>query len=113
MIAAGAARYLGKLFAGEAFRAASSTPPIADLLEQLRRLEGHRAAVAGKSELKISPLCWRLDRRRLFCEFTAYISLTMATPRRRMATPMSRVADTGRCGRRSQPYRSTRTDAIC
>jgi len=47
MIAAGAARYLGALFAGEAFRAAASTPSIADLLEQLRRLEGHRAAVAG------------------------------------------------------------------
>jgi len=47
MIAAGAARYLGALFADEAFRAASSTPSIADLLEQLRRLEGHRAAVAG------------------------------------------------------------------
>jgi hypothetical protein len=47
MIAAGAARYLGALFADEAFRAAASTPSIADLLEQLRRLEGHRAAVAG------------------------------------------------------------------
>jgi hypothetical protein len=47
MIAAGAARYLGALFTDEAFRAASSTPSIADLLEQLRRLEGHRAAVAG------------------------------------------------------------------
>lgn len=47
MIAAGAARYLGALFADEAFRAEASTPPIADLLEQLRTLEGHRAAVAG------------------------------------------------------------------
>lgn len=47
MIAAGAARYLGALFGDEAFRAASSTPSIADLLKQLRRLEGHRAAVAG------------------------------------------------------------------
>jgi hypothetical protein len=47
MVAAGAARYLGALFVDEAFRAASSTPSIADLLEQLRRLEGHRAAVAG------------------------------------------------------------------
>ena len=47
MIAAGAARYLGALFADEAFRASPSTPSIADLLEQLRRLEGHRAAVAG------------------------------------------------------------------
>ena len=47
MIAAGAARYLGALFADEVFRAAASTPSIADLLEQLRRLEGHRAAVAG------------------------------------------------------------------
>jgi hypothetical protein len=47
MIAAGAARYLGALFADEAFRAASSTPSIAELLDQLRRLEGHRAAVAG------------------------------------------------------------------
>ena len=37
MIAAGAARYLGTLFADEAFRAASSTPSIADLLEQLRQ----------------------------------------------------------------------------
>ena len=45
--APGAARYLGALFADEAFRAAASTPSIADLLEQLRRLEGHRAAVAG------------------------------------------------------------------
>jgi hypothetical protein len=47
MIAAGAARYLGTLFANEAFRAASSTPSIVDLLEQLRTLEGHREAVAG------------------------------------------------------------------
>lgn len=47
MIAAGAAHYLGALFAGEAFRAAASTPSITDLLEQLRTLEGHRAAVAG------------------------------------------------------------------
>ena len=47
MIAAGAARYLGALFAGEAFRAASSTPSITDLLDQLRTLEGHRAAVGG------------------------------------------------------------------
>jgi hypothetical protein len=47
MIAAGAARYLGALFADEAFRASPSTPSIADLLEQLGRLEGHRAAVAG------------------------------------------------------------------
>jgi hypothetical protein len=47
MIAAGAARYLGALFADEAFRASPSTPSIADLLEQLRTLEGHRAAVAG------------------------------------------------------------------
>lgn len=47
MIAAGAARYLGALFAEEAFRAESSTPSIAEILEQLRRLEGHRAVVAG------------------------------------------------------------------
>jgi hypothetical protein len=47
MIAAGAARYLGTLFADEAFRAASSTPSFVDLLEQLRTLEGHREAVAG------------------------------------------------------------------
>ena len=47
MIAAGAARYLGALFADEAFRAAASTPSIVDLLEQLRTLKGHRAAVAG------------------------------------------------------------------
>jgi hypothetical protein len=47
MIAAGAARHLGTLFADEAFRAASSTPSIVDLLEQVRTLEGHREAVAG------------------------------------------------------------------
>lgn len=47
MIAAGAARYLGALFAGETFRATASTPSITDLLEILRTLEGHRAAVAG------------------------------------------------------------------
>jgi hypothetical protein len=47
MIAAGAARYLGALFADETFRAAASTPSIVDLVEQLRTLERHRAAVAG------------------------------------------------------------------
>lgn len=47
MIAAGAARCLGTLFSDEAFRAAASTPSITDLLDRLRTLEGHRAAVAG------------------------------------------------------------------